>query len=155
MIYARRTFAVLSSGVNETRLAREERADEAERAAIDVAVSAWLGGEPPLRVREIGTNIAGTRRVRETKQSLDEQRKVSYRYEERAAEARDVLIGKICRENDDGFDHDPVTLEEFVPEVRLGFSDGSVAVMRFIEPEGGESKGDEGDGGKSGKRKGK
>jgi len=154
MIYARRDIQTVQQGLSIIRQPQDVPASEAERALIDAAASAWARGDRPIRVREAGTNIAGTRCARRSVREVTDENRVRFRYEERPATVADIHIGKICRTTDEGLTEDPATFEPFQPEVRLGFSDGSVAVMPLVEPEDGPA--DEGDGAKGGaKRKGK
>lgn len=154
MIYARRDILTLQQGLAVVRQPQDVPATDAERALIDAAAEAWARGEVPIRVREARANIAGTRCARRSIREISDENKVRFRYEERPATVADIHIGKICRTTDEGLTEDPATFEPFRAEVRLGFSDGSVAVMPLIEPE--NAPADEGDGVKGGaKRKGK
>lgn len=135
MIFAKRTFLEFMQGLSILRMPREEPVTPEERQTIQGAIDAYFAGAEPIRVRACGNNYAGTRKARNVIQETDKDtHKISYRYEERPVVPRDVVIGKLCLVNDHGFDHDPETLEPFVPEVRIAFADGSVAVMQVTSP---------------------
>lgn len=144
MIYARRDFLVAQQGLSVLRTPIEYPATPNEVALIENAIARYLGGEKPIRLRDCGTNIAGTRKARTSIPLRAEDGVTRYRYEERDVTRLDVVIGKVCRTNDDGLDFDQQTMEPYQPEIRLGFSDGSVAVLPLIEDED-DDAGDGGD----------
>lgn len=117
------------------------------RTVILAAAQAYLDGDTPLSVRDCGECIARTRKARVSIPERTETNTITYRYEERDVEAKDIVSGFIHPKNEFGLDFNPDTLEPYFPVVKLSFADGSSAVMAITKKadkaEGGRGEGNQ------------
>lgn len=144
MLFGRRDYLMVQQDLAVKPVPRDVPATEEERGVILAAAQAYLDGDTPLSVRDCGECIARTRKARVSIPERTETNTITYRYEERDVEAKDIVSGFIHPKNEFGLDFNPDTLEPYFPVVKLSFADGSSAVMAITKKadkaEGGEGE---------------